>query len=183
MLEETAALESFPFNRQSFSLEFFIADTQWHNFLEQNKLFLQDIAFKAFESGNLVIDTERTNHINIIFCNDVEIHHLNCDYRGVDKPTNVLSFPTYDSDELKSQAYCFADIQIFGDVYIAYEYCLTEAQQNNKNHLYHIAHMIVHGILHILGYDHIHDTQAEIMETLEADILAQFNISNPYAEG
>jgi probable rRNA maturation factor len=180
MLDISEDTQSFHFKHSYFSLEFFMTDDNWHDFLHQNNAFLQNIAFKAFEKGNLVLDKERINHINIIFCSDTDIHALNRDYRDVDKATNVLSFPTYDSDELKANAYCFADMQVFGDVYVAYEYCLLEAQQNQKNHLHHIAHMVVHGILHILGHDHITEAEAEIMESLEINILKEYDISNPY---
>jgi probable rRNA maturation factor len=180
MLETNTETESFIFKSGMFGFEFFINDVAWRDFLTTNNHFLQNIAFGAFEAGNLLLDDKRMNCMNIIFCSDDEIHTLNRDYRDTDKPTNVLSFPTYDADELKAQAYCFADMQIFGDIFIAYRYCFTEAEQNNKPLLYHIAHMIVHGILHILGHDHIDDVEAQIMESLEIDILKQFDIPNPY---
>ncbi len=177
---ETTSHQSFTFKQSSYSLEFFVHDLCWLDFLTENNHFLQQIAFKAFASGNLLLDDTRMNHINIIFCDDAYIHTLNRDYRDVDKPTNVLSFSTYDQQELKAQDYCFGDMQIFGDIFIAYRYCLTEAEQDNKPLQYHIAHMITHGILHIMGYDHIEDNDAEIMESLEIDILEQFKIPNPY---
>ena len=180
MLENNQENESLIFKNGLFGFEFFINDTAWYDFVTTNSHFLQNIAFKAFEAGNLLLDDNRINIMNIIFCDDADIHVLNRDYRDVDKATNVLSFPTYDSDELKTQAYCFADTQVFGDIYIAYHYCFHEAKQNNKPFMYHIAHMIVHGILHILGHDHIDEHEAEIMESLEINILSQFDIPNPY---
>lgn len=177
---ETPPQQSFTFKNETYSLEFFVHDSCWLDFLTENNNFLQQVAFKAFSTPLLTLDKKRMNHINIIFCNDDDIHALNRDYREVDKPTNVLSFPVYDADELKSQDYCFGDMQIFGDIFIAYRYCLTEAEHDNKPFYHHVAHMITHGILHIMGYDHINDTDAEIMESLEIDILRQFNIPNPY---
>jgi probable rRNA maturation factor len=181
MLEETdSEHESLVFNNKNYGLNFFIHDTSWHHFLIENSNFLKEIAFKAFEAGNLVIDKNRTDYINIIFCDDAYIHSLNRDYRDMDKATNVLSFPTYTQDELTSKDYCFGDMQIFGDIFIAYDYCFNEASNNKKSHQHHIAHMITHGILHILGYEHDDDSDAMIMETLEINILGHFNIPNPY---
>ncbi len=181
MLEETdSESESLFFKNKTYGLNFFIHDKSWHDFLMQNSDFLKEIAFKAFEAGNLVIDKNRTDYIDIIFCDDAYIHTLNRDYRDMDKPTNVLSFPTYDKNELASKDYCFGETQIFGDIFIAYDYCFNEAITNQKSHQHHIAHMITHGILHILGYDHDDDADAVIMESLEINILGQFNIPNPY---
>lgn len=181
MLGDTdSETESFIFKNLNYRFEFFVHDSSWRNFLTEHHDFLQQIAFKAFERYPLILDNKRINHINIIFCNDAYIQALNRDYRDVDKPTNVLSFPTYDTQELGAGSYCFGDMQIFGDIFIAYRYCLTEAEQNNKPLHYHIAHMITHGILHIMGYDHINNSDAEIMEALESDILELFNIPNPY---
>jgi probable rRNA maturation factor len=177
---ETTLCESFTFKNKTYSLEFFVHDSCWLDFLTENNLFLQQIAFKAFGTPLLTLDDNRMNHINVIFCNDDYIHTLNRDSRGVDKPTNVLSFPTYDQQELKAHDYCFGDMQIFGDIFIAHRYCLNEAEQNSKPLHYHIAHMVTHGILHIMGYDHSDDKDAEIMEALEIDILGHFKIPNPY---
>lgn len=182
MLETLDEAESFLCTQDSFAVEFFITDTLWRDFLTTNKDLFEKIAIKAFQAGNLQLDKQRMNHINLIFCNDTDIHTLNRDYRGVDKPTNVLSFPTYDRDELIQKAYCFADMQVFGDVYIAYHYCQKEAEESHKNHVYHIAHMIVHGMLHILGHDHLEELEAETMEALEIDILNKYDIPNPYLE-
>lgn len=164
------------FKKNNFTLDFFLNDPCWQHFLEINSDLLERIGFAAFEAAGLCISSERQDQINVIFCNDADIHDLNRDYRQVDKPTNVLSFPVYDAQELAQKAYNFGDMQFFGDVYIAYDYCVKEAQNIHKLFEHHIAHMVTHGILHLLGYDHIDDDEALIMENLEADILGQFGI-------
>lgn len=101
-----------------------------------------------------------------------ESRALNLSYRGQDKPTNVLSFP-FDSDiELP--------IRLLGDLVICVPVMQTEAIQQGKTMHQHWAHLVVHGTLHLLGYDHIEEDEAEQMEHLEIQILSQFNIADPY---
>lgn len=101
-----------------------------------------------------------------------ECQTLNRDYRSQDKPTNVLSFPADLPDEV--------EVNLLGDIIICAPVVATEADQQNKAVNDHWAHMIVHGVLHLQGYDHIDTAQAEIMEQLEIDILARHGVGNPY---
>lgn len=101
-----------------------------------------------------------------------ESQQLNHDYRGKNKPTNVLSFP------FESPAEFF--VPLLGDLVICADVVRIEAQQQNKTVLAHWAHMIVHGCLHLLGYDHINDSEADEMESLEIKILRQLGYNNPY---
>lgn len=170
----------FSLQKKNYVVHFFSNDNRWDSFLNVHKDLLKKITFSAFASVELVTDENRLDHINLIFCNDTDIHKINKEYRKMDKPTNVLSFPAYDPIELMIQAYGFGDEQYFGDIFIAYDYCLNEAKQTHKKFEYHIAHMIVHGILHIFGHDHIEDQDAEKMEKLEAKLLQAVGIENPY---
>ena len=138
MLESDIQIsESLIFDNDTYRLEFIIDNIIWKNFIHDNNILLQQIAFEAFKEGNLVFDKQRINQMNIIFCNNDIIQTLNADYRQIDKPTNVLSFPTYSKEELDNKEYCFGDIQMFGDIFIAYEYCFVEAQENKKSFTYH----------------------------------------------
>ncbi|SFV77197.1 Metal-dependent hydrolase YbeY, involved in rRNA and/or ribosome maturation and assembly [hydrothermal vent metagenome] len=101
-----------------------------------------------------------------------EIKNLNKTYRHQDKPTNVLSFPSDLPIEI--------DEEILGDVVICLEVVKQEAQDQQKTFLDHLTHMAVHGTLHLLGYDHIEDDQAKIMESLEVKILDRLQVKNPY---
>ena len=103
-----------------------------------------------------------------------EIKQLNETYRHKSGATNVLSFP-FDAPPQ-------VDLPLLGDIIICAPVVQQEAQQQNKILLNHWAHMIVHGTLHLLGYDHISPQQAEKMESLEIDILSEFGIPNPYIE-
>lgn len=117
--------------------------------------------------------------LSIRIVDNAESQELNREYRGKDKPTNVLSFPFEIPEEL---AHLDADEigYLIGDLIICAPVVEQEAQQQNKQPMHHWAHMVVHGCLHLLGYDHINDDEAEIMENLERDILSKLEISDPY---
>jgi len=101
-----------------------------------------------------------------------EIQRLNKNYRNKDKTTNVLSFPMQSPDEV--------DIRLLGDIALCASVIKQEASQQSKSELSHWAHMVVHGMLHLQGYDHVKNDEAEIMEKLEVDILKQLGFANPY---
>jgi len=110
-----------------------------------------------------------------------EITQLNRDYRGKDKATNVLSFPfENDMPELPVDMSDEWGVNLLGDVVICHSVIAEEAQQQSKSVADHYAHMIVHGILHLCGYDHLDDETAEEMEGIEVAILSQKQIANPY---
>jgi len=110
---------------------------------------------------------------------DAGIRTLNLNWRGVDKPTNVLSFPA-----LQTSRPSAADDapRMLGDIAIAYQTMRKEADEEQKPFEHHLSHLAVHGFLHLIGYDHDEDDDAEAMETLEQEILAQLGIPNPYAD-
>lgn len=125
--------------------------------------------------------------LTIRLTDNTEIQQLNRDYRGKDKPTNILSFPfeAIDIDPMELQmAYAGdaaqLDLPLLGDLVIAVSVIATEAAEQGKNLSDHYAHITVHGLLHLLGYDHIDDDEAEAMEALEIKILDQLGINNPY---
>ncbi len=130
------------------------------------------------------------SQVTIRLVEKAEITELNRDYRGKDKATNVLSFPV-DNDfpdieqlhlegDLDFPMTEFADFNLLGDVIICHEVIEEEALAQSKQIQHHYAHMVVHGILHLCGYDHQDDPTAEEMEALEVDVLAQYEITNPY---
>ena len=101
-----------------------------------------------------------------------EMRSLNCDFSGKDKPTNVLSFPMQLPEHV--------EINLLGDLALCAEIINAEAHQQDKTQDAHWAHMVVHGMLHLQGYDHIKDDEALAMESLEAQILQKLGINNPY---
>ncbi len=115
---------------------------------------------------------------SVVLANDDLIHVLNREYRGMDKPTNVLSFATLDSDDPVPDEGPFP----LGDIILSYQTIDREASEQGKFFKDHFTHMIVHGTLHLLGYDHQTEDEANIMETLEIRILQKMNIQNPYLD-
>ena len=103
-----------------------------------------------------------------------ESHELNMTYRGMDKPTNVLSFPF--------EAPPGMEMPLLGDLIICRQVVEKEAKEQDKELLAHWAHMVIHGSLHLLGYDHIEDEEAEEMEALERTLLAELGHPDPYAD-
>jgi len=103
---------------------------------------------------------------------EAESHELNLNYRGKDRPTNVLSFPFECPDEV--------ELPLLGDLVICRQVVEREAQEQDKPVVAHWAHMVVHGCLHLLGYDHIEDDEAEEMESLETQIMTGLGFADPY---
>jgi len=115
-------------------------------------------------------DTEYELTIRIV--DKEEIQSMNRTYRHKDKSTNVLSFPFEAPIEIQ--------LPLLGDIIICHDIVVEEAKQQQKTIEAHWAHMIIHGVLHLKGYDHLEDTEAQLMESLEIKILKDFNFSDPY---
>ncbi len=109
---------------------------------------------------------------SLLVTTSAEIQHLNKQYRDKDKATNVLSFPMQSPEEV--------DVCLLGDIVLCAAVIKREAVQQSKTSTSHWAHMVVHGMLHLQGYDHVNDTDAEEMEQLEIDILKQLGFDSPY---
>ncbi len=115
--------------------------------------------------------------ITVLFTDNNQIKILNNNFRGKNAPTNVLSFPFNDDDGMME---LIEGVRYLGDIAIALETIESEAETAQICVLNHTIHMITHGILHILGYDHMNDAEANIMESLEIKILNDLGIKNPY---
>src|SRR5262245_47306005 len=113
--------------------------------------------------------------VSIVLTDDSAIARLNRDWRGIDKPTNVLSFPA-------SGQRTAGGTRLLGDIIIAYQTLERECEGENREFLHHLAHLAIHGFLHLNGYDHQTDTQAEAMEELESKIMSRLNMPDPYLE-
>ena len=115
--------------------------------------------------------------VSVRVVNANEMQQLNSEFREQDKPTNVLSFPAGDIEGLPSDA----GVPL-GDIVVCAEIVRSEAKEQGKTDKAHWAHIVVHGTLHLLGYDHENEAQAMTMEALEIEILRDFGIENPYRE-
>lgn len=120
--------------------------------------------------------------VSIKLSDDAEVRKLNAAYRQNDKATNVLSFPMVQHDLLETLDIGDDGEVLLGDIILARETCMREASEKGIGFADHAAHLIVHGALHLLGYDHMVEHEAEVMEAIEARALAAIGIPNPYAE-
>ena len=136
------------------------------------------------EEIELDIPENTSLEISLLYTDDGHIQELNRDFREKDKPTNVLSFPdTPLSNEALAQSAIWQEPLLLGDIAIAKETLIREAEEQRKSFEAHFSHLLLHGILHLLGYDHIEDDEAEEMEALEIKLLAKMGIDNPYQTG
>lgn len=123
--------------------------------------------------ADTVAETERaTGLVDVILLDDAEMQALNARTRGLDKPTNVLAFPAAETPQPGARH--------FGDLALALETIQREAGEQGKSFEAHAAHMIAHGLLHLLGHDHMTDSDADRMEARERAVLARLGISDPY---
>jgi probable rRNA maturation factor len=134
----------------------------------------------AIEAAALSVDAGTGDaELAVMLTDDQGIRTLNRNWRGIDKPTNVLSFPAlqppggHEADDAP---------RMLGDIAIAYETTRREADEEHKPFNHHLSHLAVHGFLHLVGYDHEKDGEAEVMEDLEREILKHLGIPDPYAD-
>jgi probable rRNA maturation factor len=116
----------------------------------------------------------------IVLTDDSAIRALNRQWRGKDEPTNVLSFPASSLPAFPPAGVGKKAPRLFGDIVIAYETAMREAKAEGKPFRHHLAHLAVHGFLHLSGYDHEGDDEADIMENLEIAVLKRLKVPNPY---
>lgn len=138
---------------------------------------LEEAARAAFEAG-FDGDTSSSHEVAIVFDDDAAVQALNRDFRGQDKPTNVLSFPA----EPIAAATQFDDAQPLGDVILSLDTLGREAEALEIPPQDHATHLVVHGVLHLLGFDHMDETEATEMEALETEILGRLGIADPYGD-
>lgn len=145
--------------------------TQWVNAaLKHQQVFDEVLSDKLSHKPSLA-----QAELTIRLVDEPESQQLNNDYRQKDKPTNVLSFPADLPD--------IVDLPLLGDLIICAPVVIKEAEEQQKPLQSHWAHMVVHGTLHLLGYDHIDENDANIMEAIETDVLAAMGIACPYTVG
>jgi len=148
-----------------------IEDARWLEALPDAAAIVETGVTAALNAGDLPEQAD----VVVLLCDDAEMRALNRDYRSKDKATNVLSFPAPKSMRAPGMTH-------LGDIALGYETCAREAAEQGKSLKNHILHLSVHGALHLLGYDHVRDDEAEEMEALERAILKGLNAPDPYAE-
>lgn len=131
-------------------------------------------AWKAGNTGDFALPVKNAE-VSVMLTNDDAVHALNREYRGVDRPTNVLSFAALDDEDEP-----IVDPMLLGDIVVAFETTEREAAEQNKSPEEHFFHLIVHGVLHLIGYDHVENADAEVMEALETKIMIENGMDDPY---
>ena len=156
------------------------ADSEWDSSSSWEPL-VRDAAEAAIAESAFpkLAESERQVELSVRLTGDEEVKALNAQWRGKDKPTNVLSFPQLEPEELERAADAGPELML-GDVVLARGVCEREAEEKAIPLKDHAAHLVVHGTLHLLGYDHHDDEAAAEMESLEVRALARLGIANPY---
>jgi len=158
-----------------------IEDKRW---AEVNIEALAEVAFTA---TLMHLNISRADfEISLLACGDARIADLNAEFRKKPTATNVLSWPSQERARPGKHPEPPAPdptgmVEELGDIAISYDTCLREAQAGNKPINEHITHLLIHGLLHLLGYDHISDQDAAIMQGLEVELLGKLGISDPYS--
>ncbi len=172
--------------KNKFQLNISADDTRWSNELADINQLSELVASETWKyvKGHEEIDFmsfDKPIEINISLSNDEDIHRLNKEFRNKDNPTNVLSFANIDDENFDEEIHLNPIIEL-GDIIIALETMLKEAKEKNISLRDHYCHLLIHGLLHLLGFDHIEDDEAEYMESFEIEILSTLNITNPYLD-
>jgi probable rRNA maturation factor len=155
------------------------SDEEWDSSSSWEQLARTAAAAAIAESAFPELAEERPVEISVTLTGDDEVRALNARWRGKDKPTNVLSFPMADERDL-SRANLAQSELLLGDIILARGVCAAEAAKKGVSVEHHAAHLLVHGTLHLLGYDHHDEGEAEDMEAREVRALARLGIANPY---
>jgi probable rRNA maturation factor len=121
------------------------------------------------------------HEVSLLACDDARIATLNADFRGKAKPTNVLSWPAFEAGEIEAPDPRDPEPVFLGDLAIAYETCAREAEEGGIPLDHHATHLVVHAMLHLLGYDHEVEDEADAMENFETKILASLGVPDPYS--
>ena len=131
---------------------------------------LEALCQRALEAGYALQAQAEDQHVDVLLADDGALEALNTQWRGKAKPTDVLSFPASEPPE-----------HFLGDIAIAYGVAARDAETSGKSLGAHLSHLLIHGLLHLLGHDHIEDTDAQIMENLERTALETLGIDDPYS--
>ena len=144
-------------------LEITVKEKRWKEVLPKYRSFCRKVI-----SDRVDLSSES---VSVVLAGDGFVHQLNAEYRNIDKPTNVLSFP---------MPYVDVPMRPMGDIVLSLDTLERECKEQNKTLEEHLAHLLIHGALHLLGYDHITDEEAQEMEALEKETMQRLGYKNPY---
>jgi probable rRNA maturation factor len=153
----------------SFEIEIEVEDPAWREAAED----VEAVVLRAASAAMAAADAEPEREVVILLADDDVVQDLNARFRDKDRPTNVLSFPA-------PEALPGFPPAPLGDIVLAFGVCAREAAEQGKTLRNHLTHLVVHGVLHLLGRDHMDEAEAEVMEAEERSILASLGVSDPY---
>ncbi len=162
-------------------LEVDVINEDWDQSVDWNALADKAVtAATKVSSHGWLADAPFTASVSISLSTNEEVRRLNAQWRDKDKPTNVLSCPLLESDDFDSLSNTDDGEVLIGDMILAKDVCMSEAQEKGVSIQDYVTHLVVHGTLHLLGYDHIDEAEGDHMEELEAKALASLGLANPY---
>lgn len=171
------------------SLDISMTDPRWCKGADADGGIMQTVAqavLWAYDNSPPVHERQIQDHpqveISVLLTNDKDIQHLNRDHRTINAATNVLAFALLDHDKGDAMPAVDGMPLALGDIVLAYETVYRESQQYQKSMTAHVTHLAIHGTLHLMGYDHINPHDAQVMENLETQLLAQLGIDDPYCD-
>jgi len=167
-------------SKRKSSLQIEVASVSWGKVkgLQKRLAHAAELTFASLPET--LLPAAKLAEMTLLLTTDKAVQTLNHDYRGMDKPTNVLSFPHYERRELIKLGKQAQPIYA-GDIAVAYQYVVKEAKAEQKVLLDHVTHLVIHGILHLFGYDHDTDSRAARMEKMERELMASMGLLDPYA--
>ena len=165
-------------------LETIVEDERWSAALPDVTQVAEKVKNAAFDwlqthENQDFLNGSKPLKINVCLSDDETVHRLNREFRGMDKPTNVLSFANLDFADFATGNELYAEIEL-GDIILAYETMVREADEQEVTLYAHFCHLLTHGFLHLSGYDHQTPDEAAYMENAEKEILQTLNIADPY---
>ena len=161
-----------------FDIAVVVEDPAWADALADPEKLTRRAAAAALKAAEAAALLPASPEVSVVLASDARVQSLNRDYRGCDRPTNVLSFGHF--EQPASAPVPEGTPLLLGDVVLARETLLREAGDQGKRPDHHLSHLVVHGVLHLLGYDHQNDGDAGRMEALEREILAALGVPDPY---
>lgn len=164
-------------------VEIAINEASWQTNSQINNQF--DESFFASIAADVLNTQQNWQHcseveLSVLLTDDAEIKTLNKEFRQQDKATNVLSFPDVNISPKEVADYTPPSLVYLGDIALSLSTIMTEAKSKNISLKNHMHHLVIHAILHLIGYDHIEDSDADIMEAIEIKLLAKYGIESPY---
>jgi probable rRNA maturation factor len=158
------------------TVEALVEDPRW------GAVGIEALAERAVRAALAAVGRDPDQHeIGLLACDDAKMAELNGQFRGKAEPTNVLSWPAFPGEVPEPPGLPGEGPTFVGDIALGYETCAREAEAAGIPLADHAAHLVVHGVLHLLGHDHAADDEAEVMEEIETKVLASMGVANPYS--